>query len=185
MVPLWFCRCSEIMSPHNCNEILSPSKDGDDKSERVPTSAGNYRRKNATHRANASHDGPIMYVEACQTKTNTNVNRCNLANGSFPMKKQRLVAVRKYSLGHITLHSEPEQKPIGTLLVDTVTVTGAGYPLAGSPEFRLGTLEPHHLRQRCPDAPGWQHLDYCRVVAIRPEQRQENVRKPADLICRP
>ena len=33
--------------------------------------------------------------------------------------------------------------------------------------------------------PGWQHLDYFRVVTIRPEQRQENVRKPADLICRP
>jgi hypothetical protein len=46
-------------------------------------------------------------------------------------------------------------------------------------------LELHHLRQRCPDAPGWQHLDYFRVVTIRPEQRQENVRKPADLICRP
>src|SRR5208282_4425856 len=31
------CRCSKIMSPHNCNETLSPSKDGDDESERVPT----------------------------------------------------------------------------------------------------------------------------------------------------
>src|SRR6267142_5142912 len=26
------------MSPHSCNETLSPSKDGDDESERVPTS---------------------------------------------------------------------------------------------------------------------------------------------------
>src|SRR6202023_3201275 len=32
------CRCSKIMSPHNCNETLSPCKDGDDESERVPTS---------------------------------------------------------------------------------------------------------------------------------------------------
>jgi hypothetical protein len=32
------CKCSKIMSPHNCNETLSPSKDGDDESERVPTS---------------------------------------------------------------------------------------------------------------------------------------------------
>src|ERR1019366_7237078 len=31
------CRCSKIMSPHNCNETLSPCKDGDDESERVPT----------------------------------------------------------------------------------------------------------------------------------------------------
>src|SRR6185295_5839542 len=29
---------SLIMSPHNCNETLSPSKDGDDESERVPMS---------------------------------------------------------------------------------------------------------------------------------------------------
>jgi len=34
----FLCKCSKIMSPHNCNEILSPSKDGDDESERVPTS---------------------------------------------------------------------------------------------------------------------------------------------------
>src|ERR1700722_2197395 len=33
-----YCKCSKIMSPHNCNETLSPSKDGDDESERVPTS---------------------------------------------------------------------------------------------------------------------------------------------------
>src|ERR1039458_5535478 len=32
------CRCSKIMSPPNCNETLSPSQDGDDESERVPTS---------------------------------------------------------------------------------------------------------------------------------------------------
>ncbi len=31
------CRCSKIMSPRNCNETLSPCKDGDDESERVPT----------------------------------------------------------------------------------------------------------------------------------------------------
>src|ERR1017187_5481331 len=31
------CRCSKIMSPLNCNETLSPCKDGDDESERVPT----------------------------------------------------------------------------------------------------------------------------------------------------
>jgi transposase len=31
------CRCSKIMSPLNCNETLSPSEDGDDESERVPT----------------------------------------------------------------------------------------------------------------------------------------------------
>ena len=31
------CRCSKIMSPHNCNETLSPCKDGDLESERVPT----------------------------------------------------------------------------------------------------------------------------------------------------
>ena len=31
------CRCSKIMSPHNCNETLSPFQDGDDESERVPT----------------------------------------------------------------------------------------------------------------------------------------------------
>src|SRR5208282_831103 len=31
------CRCSKIMSPHNCNETLSPYQDGDDESERVPT----------------------------------------------------------------------------------------------------------------------------------------------------
>src|ERR1019366_1926319 len=31
------CRCSKIMSPHNCNQTLSPCKDGDDESERVPT----------------------------------------------------------------------------------------------------------------------------------------------------
>jgi hypothetical protein len=28
------------MSPHNCNEILSPSQDGDDESERVSASEG-------------------------------------------------------------------------------------------------------------------------------------------------
>jgi hypothetical protein len=32
----FLCRCSKIMSPHNCNEILSPSQDGDHESERVP-----------------------------------------------------------------------------------------------------------------------------------------------------
>src|ERR1039458_10604126 len=32
------CRCSKIMSPHNCNEILSPCRDGDDESERAATS---------------------------------------------------------------------------------------------------------------------------------------------------
>ena len=32
------CRCSKIMSPPNCNETLSPSQDGDDESEGVPTS---------------------------------------------------------------------------------------------------------------------------------------------------
>jgi hypothetical protein len=31
------CRCSKIMSPLNCNETLSPCKDGDHESERVPT----------------------------------------------------------------------------------------------------------------------------------------------------
>src|SRR5271157_4661376 len=31
------CSCSKIMSPHNCNETLSPCKDGDHESERVPT----------------------------------------------------------------------------------------------------------------------------------------------------
>ena len=31
------CRCSKIMSPHNCNETLSPCKDGGDDSERVST----------------------------------------------------------------------------------------------------------------------------------------------------
>src|SRR5665811_2500760 len=31
------CRCSKIMSPLNCNETLSPWKDGDHESERVPT----------------------------------------------------------------------------------------------------------------------------------------------------
>src|SRR5208337_2436467 len=31
------CRCSKIMSPHNCNQTLSPCKDGDHESERVPT----------------------------------------------------------------------------------------------------------------------------------------------------
>src|SRR5271165_749454 len=31
------CRCSKIMSPHNCNQTLSPCKDGDLESERVPT----------------------------------------------------------------------------------------------------------------------------------------------------
>jgi three-Cys-motif partner protein len=31
------CRCSKIMSPPNCNETLSPCKDGDHESERVPT----------------------------------------------------------------------------------------------------------------------------------------------------
>jgi carboxylesterase type B len=34
------CKCSKIMSPHNCYEILSPSQDGDDESERVATSEG-------------------------------------------------------------------------------------------------------------------------------------------------
>jgi hypothetical protein len=34
------CKCSKIMSPHKCNETLSPSEDGDDESERVPTSEG-------------------------------------------------------------------------------------------------------------------------------------------------
>jgi hypothetical protein len=33
-----FCKCSKIMSPLNCNENLSSCKDGDDESERVPTS---------------------------------------------------------------------------------------------------------------------------------------------------
>ena len=32
------CRCSKIMSPPNCNETLSPYRDGDDESGRVPTS---------------------------------------------------------------------------------------------------------------------------------------------------
>src|SRR5271157_1607763 len=32
-----WCSCSKIMSPHNCNETLSPCKDGDHESERVPT----------------------------------------------------------------------------------------------------------------------------------------------------
>ena len=31
------CRCSKIMSPLNCNQTLSPWKDGDHESERVPT----------------------------------------------------------------------------------------------------------------------------------------------------
>jgi hypothetical protein len=31
------CKCSKIMSPLNGNETLSPCKDGDDESERVPT----------------------------------------------------------------------------------------------------------------------------------------------------
>ena len=34
------CKCSKIMSPHNCNETLSPFEDGDDESERVPTGEG-------------------------------------------------------------------------------------------------------------------------------------------------
>ena len=47
-------------------------------------------------------------------------------------------------------------------------------------------LEPHLLRrQRCPNAPGWLHLDYFRVATIRPEQLRENIRKPTELICRP
>jgi hypothetical protein len=31
-------KCSKIISPPNCNETLSPYRDGDDESERVPTS---------------------------------------------------------------------------------------------------------------------------------------------------
>src|ERR1700728_3868345 len=42
------CRCSKIMSPHNCNEILSPSQDGDDKSERVSAGEGAFERAPGT-----------------------------------------------------------------------------------------------------------------------------------------
>jgi len=31
------CRCSKIMSPPNCNQTLSPWRDGDSESEGVPT----------------------------------------------------------------------------------------------------------------------------------------------------
>jgi hypothetical protein len=31
------CKCSKIMSAPYCNETLSPSEDGEDESERVPT----------------------------------------------------------------------------------------------------------------------------------------------------
>ena len=52
--------------------------------------------------------------------------------------------------------------------------------------LRAKRLEPHLLRrQRCPNAPGWLHLDYFRVATIRPEQLGENIRKPTELICRP
>ena len=57
---------------------------------------------------------------------------------------------------------------------------------ATTPKWRLGAkrLEPHLLRrQRCPNAPGWLHLDYFRVATIWPEQLQENIRKPTELIC--
>jgi len=59
---------------------------------------------------------------------------------------------------------------------------------ATTPKWRLGAkrLEPHLLRrQRCPNAPGWLHLDYFRVATIRPEQLGENIRKATELICRP
>ena len=61
-----------------------------------------------------------------------------------------------------------------TIVVSQVDICAR--PLNWSTCVKAGAkrLEPHLLRrQRCPDTPGWLHLDYFRVATIRPEQLRE------------
>src|SRR5205807_3628702 len=50
------CRCSKIMSPHNCNEKMSPSKDGDIESKGVATNASD--RESSGRAAERKRSGP-------------------------------------------------------------------------------------------------------------------------------
>ena len=71
-----------------------------------------------------------------------------------------------------------------TIVVSQVDICAR--PLNWSTCVKAGAkrLEPYLLRrQRCSDAAGWLHLDYFRVATIWPEQLQENIRKPTELIC--